>query len=67
VEDLEADFGTVVEELQVGFNGVEMRGGDWPGLPEEGVVVREEGEEEAEEEGGCCFRGKGWLAWEFGS
>jgi hypothetical protein len=56
VEDLEADFGTVVEELEIGFDGVEVRGRDGRGGPEEGIVVGEEGEEEAEEEGGCCGR-----------
>lgn len=32
-------------------------GGEWGlGRPEEGVVVGEEGEEDAEEEGYCCCR-----------
>lgn len=31
-----------------------MGGGDGSGFPEEGVVVGEEGEDEAKEEGGCC-------------
>jgi len=40
----------------VGFNLVEVGGGDGLRGPEEGVVVREKGEEDAEEEtDGCCF------------
>ena len=41
------------EEFEVCFDEVEVEGGDGGGRPEEGVVVRKEGEEDAEEEGGC--------------
>ena len=41
------------EEFEVRFDRGEVVGGDGGGRPEEGVVVGEEGEEDAEEEGGC--------------
>lgn len=43
----------VVQEAEVGFYIVEVRWGCWGGGPEERIVVGEEGEDEAEEEGGC--------------
>jgi hypothetical protein len=46
VEDLEADFRAVEEQLEVGFDRVEVGGGDRAWCPEERVVVGEEAEEE---------------------
>lgn len=42
-----------MEEAEVGFGLEEVGLGGRAGGPEEGVVVGEEGEEDAEEEGGC--------------
>ena len=38
----------------MGFVGCGVRVWNWDGGPEEGVVVGKEGEEDAEEEAGCC-------------
>ena len=40
------------------FEGVEVLAGRAGGGPEEGVVVGEEGEDGAEEEGCCCREGE---------
>ena len=45
-----------VEEAQVRFQREPMRGGGRDGGPEDRVVIGEEGEEDAEEEGRCCGR-----------
>jgi hypothetical protein len=47
-------WGRVIEELKVVFEMGE--GGRWAGSggPEERIVIREEGEKNAEEEGCCC-------------
>lgn len=44
---------------EVGFEDGVVGGWGRGGGPEEGVVVREEGEEDAEEEGGCWVGGEG--------
>ena len=43
-----------VEEAQVRFQGCPVRGRGGQGRPEDGVVVGEEGEDDAEEERRCC-------------
>ena len=43
-----------MEEAQVGFEVVVVRGWGWRGGPEDWVVVGEEGEDYAEEEACCC-------------
>lgn len=62
MEDLEAEFGAVVEQFQVRFHGVQVRGGDRADLPQERVVVGEEGEEEPKEEGRCWWN-KVLVSW----
>ena len=57
MHDAHDDVGAVVQEPEVGFDGAEVGGGDGPVGPEERVVVGEEGEYEAEEEGRCCWGG----------
>ena len=51
--------GGVVEEFEVGFEDLVVRGEEFGGRvgPQERVVVGQEGEEDAQEEGGCC----GWT------
>jgi len=44
------EVGAVMEEFEVGFDVVEVGFGEEAAGPEEGVVVGEEGEDEAEEE-----------------
>lgn len=67
MEELGDERGRVVEQFEVLFEEVQMRGGRGLRGPEERVVVGEEGEEDAEEEGGCCGRkalgwdGMGWI------
>lgn len=53
VEDARDQGRGGVEEAQVGFEQVVVRGRGGLGGPEEGVVVGEEGEDDAEEEAGC--------------
>ena len=50
-----------MQESEVRFEVVEV--GCWGGGcgPQDGVVVGEEGEDEAEEEGCCCFVFISWL------
>lgn len=48
----------IVEKPEVIFEQVEVSGVNRTGLPEERVVIREEGEDEAEEES-SCWRGRG--------
>jgi hypothetical protein len=44
-----------VQEAEVGFEVVVVRCGGWGLGPQDGVVVGEEGEDNAEEEGDRCF------------
>lgn len=53
MEDPRDDGGRGVQELEVVFERGEVRRGGGRCGPEEGVVVGEEREEDAEEEGGC--------------
>jgi hypothetical protein len=54
VQDPHDEGGRGVEEPEVCFRLEEVRLRGWSGRPEERVVVGEEGEEDAEEEGRCC-------------
>lgn len=47
-----------MEEFEMGFDGVEVSIVEEAAGPEERVVVGEEGEDDAEEEG-CRWRGRG--------
>jgi hypothetical protein len=54
VEEASDERRRLVDEAQVGFELVVVRGRDRRGGPEEGEVVGEGGKEDAEEEAGCC-------------
>jgi hypothetical protein len=54
VEDAWDEWGGGVEEAEVGFQVVIVRGWGWNGGPEDWVVVGEEGEDDAQEEA-CCW------------
>ena len=56
MQDAGDDVGGVVEELEVGFEDVVVRGERGGGRvgPEQRVVVGEQGEEDAQEEGNGC-------------
>jgi hypothetical protein len=53
VQDAHDEGGGGVEEANMSFGLEEVLLGGGPGGPKQGVVIGEEGEEYAEEEGGC--------------
>ncbi len=61
MQDAHDQGGRGVEEAQVRFRLDEVRFRGRPGRPQERVVVGEEGEEDAEEEGRCCSWDEGKL------
>lgn len=65
MQDPRDDGGRGVEELEVGFEGGEVCWCGGRGGPEEWVVVGEEGEEDAEEEGGCWVRSVRRVSFDF--
>jgi hypothetical protein len=57
VEDARDQGRGVVEEAQVRFEVVVVGSGGWGRGPQDGVVIGEEGEDDAEEEADRCFFG----------
>lgn len=57
MEDAWDERGRGVQEAEVRFEVVEVRGWGWHGRPEDWVVVGEHGEDDAQEEA-CCWSGR---------